>query len=438
MRDAVVKSVVPYSIAYDAGIESGDIIQKIDGKDIIDILDYKYLTSSDYYIVTVKKKEGETEEIEVYNDEFEEFGVEFVHQLIDEPKMCRNKCIFCFMDQLPPNMRSTMYFKDDDVRLSFLQGNYVTLTNLSDKDIERIISLKISPINVSVHVTDGETRKKMLNNRFADKVLDIMTAFAKGGIKMNAQIVLCRNVNDGVLLEKTITDLRKLYPAILSISIVPVGVSRHRAGLFKLESFDEKSSGDVIDLVTSYQKKFKKEIGTSLVYLADEFYIQAKRDLPPFSHYETFPQIENGVGLMTSFMKEFYDYIKTLEKSDKKIEPKTLVTSYIAYDYFVKFTNELKKIYKNLDVSVVKIRNDFFGEKITVTGLICGSDIINQLKGQKHHKKLVLCDVMIKDGTELFLDDTTISDVEKELDVKIMLTKNDGYDFTDCICDIDY
>ena len=250
MRDAVVKSVVPYSIAYDAGIESGDIIQKIDGKDIIDILDYKYLTSSDYYIVTVKKKEGETEEIEVYNDEFEEFGVEFVHQLIDEPKMCRNKCIFCFMDQLPPNMRSTMYFKDDDVRLSFLQGNYVTLTNLSDKDIERIIALKISPINVSVHVTDGETRKKMLNNRFADKVLDIMTAFAKGGIKMNAQIVLCRNVNDGVLLEKTITDLRKLYPAILSISIVPVGVSRHRAGLFKLESFDEKSSGGVIDLVT--------------------------------------------------------------------------------------------------------------------------------------------------------------------------------------------
>lgn len=438
MRDAVVKSVVPYSIAYDAGIESGDIIQKIDGKDIIDILDYKYLTSSDYYIVTVKKKEGETEEIEVYNDEFEEFGVEFVHQLIDEPKMCRNKCIFCFMDQLPPNMRSTMYFKDDDVRLSFLQGNYVTLTNLSDKDIERIISLKISPINVSVHVTDGETRKKMLNNRFADKVLDIMTAFAKGGIKMNAQIVLCRNVNDGVLLEKTITDLRKLYPAILSISIVPVGVSRHRDGLFKLESFDEKSSGDVIDLVTPYQKKFKKEIGTSLVYLADEFYIQAKRDLPPFSHYETFPQIENGVGLMTSFMKEFYDYIKTLEKSDKKIEPKTLVTSYIAYDYFVKFTNELKKIYKNLDVNVVKIRNDFFGEKITVTGLICGSDIINQLKVQKHHKKLVLCDVMIKDGTELFLDDTTISDVEKELDVKIMLTKNDGYDFTDCICDIDY
>lgn len=435
MRDAVVKSVAPLSIAEDAGIEVGDIIQKIDDKDIVDILDFKFLTSSEYYVVTVKKISGDIEEIEVYNDEYEEFGVEFEHQLIDEPKMCHNKCIFCFMDQLPKNMRSTMYFKDDDVRLSFLQGNYVTLTNLSNDDIKRITSLKISPINVSVHVTDGDVRKMMLNNRFADKVLDIMTEFAKNSIMMNCQIVLCKNINDGKLLEKSITDLRNLYPAVRSISIVPVGVSNHREGLFKLESFDEKSSGEVIDLVTPYQERFKKEIGTSLVYLADEFYIQANRKLPPFEHYEDFPQIENGVGLMASFEKEFYDCLEGLEKSDERFLQKTIVTSYIAYDYIVKYVNELKKIYKNLDVNVVKIKNNFFGEKITVTGLLCGCDIIEQLKNTAHFDKIVLCDVMIKDGTELFLDDTTISDVESELGVRVLLTKNDGYDFVDCICD---
>lgn len=435
MRDAKVKSVDLYSIAYEAGVEAGDIIVSVDDKPIKDILDFKFFTSSDYYVITIKKKNGDIEEIEIYNDDFEEFGVEFEHQLIDDAKMCRNKCIFCFMDQLPKNMRSTMYFKDDDVRLSFLQGNYVTLTNLSEEDIKRVIDLKISPINVSVHTTDGEVRKMMLGNRFADKVLEIMTRFAQSGISMNCQIVLCKNINDGKYLEKSITDLRALYPAVKSISIVPVGVSKHREGLFELESFDEKSSGEVIDLVTPYQEKFKKDIGTSLVYLADEFYIQARRQLPPFEHYEEFPQIENGVGLMASFEKEFYDYFSTLEKSDEKVIPKTIVTSYIAYDYITKYVNELKKIYTNLDVNVVKIKNDFFGEKITVTGLVCGSDIINQLKGTDYKKHIVLCDTMIKDGTELFLDDTTICDVEKALNVSVLLNKNDGYDFIDCILD---
>ena len=435
MKDAVVKSVVPYSIADEIGVEQGDIITKIDGKDILDILDFKFLSSSDYYVITIKKKNGDIEEIEIYNDDYEEFGVEFTHQLIDDAKTCRNKCIFCFMDQLPKNMRSTMYFKDDDIRLSFLQGNYVTLTNLNEEDIKRVIDLKISPINISVHVTDGEKRKMMLNNRFADKLMDIMKRFAKGGIMMNCQIVLCKGINDGKYLEKSICDLKDLYPQIGSISIVPVGISRHRDGLFKLESFDEKSSGEVIDLVTPYQKKFKEEIGTSLVYLADEFYIQAKRELPSFEHYEQFPQIENGVGLMACFEKEFYDALSQCKKSDEKFIPKTIVTSYIAYDYIVKYVDDLKKIYKNLDVNVVKIRNDFFGEKITVTGLICGSDIINQLSGKDYKKRLVICDVMIKDGTELFLDDTTITDVENKLNVSVMLSKNDGYDFIDCILD---
>lgn len=289
----------------------------VDRKKISDFIDFKYLTSNDYYVVTVEKKDGEVEEIEIYNDDFEPFGVEFENQLIDEPRECRNKCIFCFMDQLPPNMRATMHFKDDDVRLSFLQGNYVTLTNLNDKDIERIVRLKISPINVSVHTTDGELRKKMLNNRFADKILDIMHKFKDGGVRMNAQIVLCKGINDGKYLEKSICDLEELFPSLMSVSIVPVGISDYRKGLFPLEGFDEKTSGGVIDLVMPYQKKFKEKYGTSLVYLADEFYISAKRELPPYEHYETFPQIENGVGLMTCFEKEFYDAVKFFRRSEK-------------------------------------------------------------------------------------------------------------------------
>ena len=253
MGIAKVKSVIENSIAYDAYIEPGDVITMIDGKKICDFIDFKYLTSNDYYVVTVEKKDGEVEEIEIYNDDFEPFGVEFENQLIDEPRECRNKCIFCFMDQLPPNMRATMHFKDDDVRLSFLQGNYVTLTNLNDKDIERIVRLKISPINVSVHTTDGELRKKMLNNRFADKILDIMHKFKDGGVRMNAQIVLCKGINDGKYLEKSICDLEELFPSLMSVSIVPVGISDYRKGLFPLEGFDEKTSGGVIDLVMPYQ-----------------------------------------------------------------------------------------------------------------------------------------------------------------------------------------
>ena len=432
MGIAKVKSVIENSIAYDAYIEPGDVITMIDGKKICDFIDFKYLTSNDYYVVTVEKKDGEVEEIEIYNDDFEPFGVEFENQLIDEPRECRNKCIFCFMDQLPPNMRATMHFKDDDVRLSFLQGNYVTLTNLNDKDIERIVRLKISPINVSVHTTDGELRKKMLNNRFADKILDIMHKFKDGGVRMNAQIVLCKGINDGKYLEKSICDLEKLFPAIMSVSIVPVGVSAYRKGLFPLESFDEKTAGDVIDLVTPYQKRFKKKYGTSLVYLADEFYISAKRELPPYEHYETFPQIENGVGLMTCFEEEFYTAVEFFSPSGKMPVKKSLATSVIAYDYIKKFKDRADEI-QNTNCETFKIRNDFFGNKITVTGLLCGRDIINQLKGKISGEVLLLSDSMIKPGSDLFLDDYRICDVEKELNVKVVLVKNDGADLLDCL-----
>lgn len=432
MGVAKVKKVIENSIAYDAYIEKGDIIRKVDGKQIGDFLDFKYLTSNDYYVITVEKKNGDIEEIEIYNDYFETFGVEFENQLIDSPKECRNKCIFCFMDQLPPNMRDTMHFKDDDVRLSFLQGNYVTLTNLSEKDIERIIKLKISPINISVHTTDGKLRKKMLNNRFADKLLDIMKRFKEGGILMNCQIVLCKGINDKEHLIKTVYDLKNLFPNVLSVSIVPVGLTDYRDKLYKLEGFDKDSSKEVIDLITPIQEEFKKEIGTSLVYLADEFYINAKVNLPEFEHYEQFPQIENGVGLMASFEKEFYDALCEIEEKDVKCTKKTIATSFIAYDYINKFASDLSKKV-NINADVVKIQNNFFGNKITVTGLLCGRDIINELKGKDLGKMLLLSDAMIKDGSDLFLDDVTIGDVEKELNVKVVLVKCDGYDFLKCL-----
>lgn len=428
MAKAVVKSVDPGSIADDCGIEPGDAILTINGKEFVDILDFRYLTSDDYYVVEVEKTDGSIEEIEVENDLYEQFGCEFEKELIDEPMLCRNKCVFCFMDQLPPNMRKTMYFKDDDVRLSFLEGNYVTLTNLSEADIERICSLRVSPINVSVHVTDPALRCKMLNNRFAGELLKIMRRFADAGIIMNGQIVLCRNLNDGEYLTRTIMDLREFYPNIQSVSIVPVGLSAYREGLFELEPFDEKSSAEVITQVESISNRFLKEIGTRLVYLADEFYIKANMPLPSYDAYEDFPQIENGVGLMTTLEYEFDEALRCV---DVGLTPakKSIATSEIAYDYICSFVSKLKEVNKNADINVYKIKNNFFGGRITVTGLLCGCDIIEQLRGKDLGEYLVLSSSMFKSDSPVMLDDTTLSDIERELGVTVLVNDNSGEGF---------
>lgn len=434
MNPRVVKSVVPYSIAEECAIEKGDIIDKIDGNEIKDFLDFKFYTASDYYVLTVIKKDGEVEEIEVYNDDYEELGVEFENQLMDEPRRCKNNCIFCFMDQLPKDVRPTMVFKDDDVRLSFLQGNYVTLTNLTEEDIERIIRLKISPINVSVHATDPQVRHMMLKNPNAKKCLDIMKRFRDGGIYMNGQIVLCKGINDGEILEKTITDLEELYPYIKSISIVPVGLSRHREGLFPLKEFTSDDLSEVIDLVSPYQQEFLEKYGTSLVYLSDEFYIKSGRRLPSYEHYEDFPQIENGVGMAAVFIKEFNDCMDSDDEYDvTKVKKKTIVTSKIMHKILSDMIEKMEEKWGKLPVELVEITNNFFGENIIVTGLICGSDIVSQLKCRDLGEEILLCDNMIKGGTELFLDDYTVSMVEKELDTKVVLVANDGWDFVESV-----
>ncbi len=428
---AVVKTVFEGSIAEDALIETGDVILSVNGKDFRDILDFKYLTSDEKYTIEVLKKDGTTEEIEIYNDYFEPFGVEFENPLIDKPMLCKNKCIFCFMDQLPPNVRSTMLFKDDDVRLSFLQGNYVTLTNLTDDDISRICKLKVSPINVSVHVTDPERRVMMLKNPNAGKVMDIMKRFKEAGIIMNAQIVLCPEINDGEYLSRTITDLASLHPAINSVSIVPVGISKHREGLFRLKSFTPLTAKKVIDDVTKQQMAFKKALGTSLVYLADEFYILAGVPIPPYEHYEEFPQIENGVGLIAAFRDELDTELSFIDEySHLTPTPKTIATGCITYDFMLECVDKLKKVRPDVSVTVEKIRNDFFGNKITVTGLVCGSDIIAQLKDKiDKNSVLLIADTMLKSDSDVFLDDTTLDDVRSALGVKVEKTPCTGMGF---------
>ena len=426
---AIISFVEKGSIAHDAGLNKGDIIQSVNGKKFCDILDFKYMTSDEYYTLEVLKKDGTEEIIEIYNDYYETLGVEFENALIDKPMLCKNKCIFCFMDQLPPNVRKTMLFKDDDVRLSFLQGNYVTLTNLCEDDIQRICSLRISPINVSVHVTDGAKRIEMLKNPNAANVVDIMTKFADAGIIMNAQIVLCKGVNDGKYLTKSILDLSNLYPSVRSVSIVPVGITKYRQNLTELQGFDAISSKEVIDIVTPYQEKFKKDLGTSLVYLADEFYINANYPIPDYNHYEDFPQIENGVGLIASLRDEIDIELIYLKDTSCTPIPKTIATSHIAYDFICECVAKIKEKVPSLNVDIYKIKNEFFGDKITVTGLVCGNDIIKQLKGKFKNDILLLSESMFKSDEDIFLDDCTLEKVETELGVTVVKTPNNGYDF---------
>ena len=428
MADAVVKSVDPFSIAEDCGIEKGDTILKVNNKEFTDVLDFRFLTSDEYYTIEVKKEDGSVEEIEVYNDLYEQFGCEFENSLMDKPKTCTNKCIFCFMDQLPKDMRSTMYFKDDDVRLSFLEGNYVTLTNLSDNDVERICSLKVSPVNVSVHTTDADLRCKMLNNRFAGKLISTMKRFADAGITMNAQIVLCKGINDGKVLKQSLFDLSQLFPHIRSISVVPVGLTEYREGLYPLESFEREDCARVIDEVAHISEEFLLKYGTRLVYLADEFYIKAQRPLPPFEYYEDFPQIENGVGLMTTLSYEIDEELNNKRDNVTSCK-KTIATSEIAYDYICSFVDRVKERFPKLDVNIYKIKNNFFGGKITVTGLICGSDIINQLKDKQLGEELLLSESMFKSDCDILLDDVTKEDIENALGIKVRIVSNTGYDF---------
>lgn len=431
---AKIKSVIKNSIADEIELEPGDCILKINDTEIKDVLDYRFFTADDFYVLEVLKKDGNREIIEVESG-YEDLGVEFENSLMDNAMHCKNKCVFCFIDQLPRGMRKSLYFKDDDARLSFLQGNYITLTNLTENDIERIIKMRISPVNVSVHTTDPDLRRFMLKNKNAGKLYGIMQRFYENKITMNCQIVLCPNINDKENLKKTVYDLAALHPYVHSVSIVPVGRSAHRERLCKLEGFNKESAAEVIKEAQKWQNEFLKEKGSRIIYLSDEFYIMAGEKMPEEEEYEGYAQIENGVGLITSMKREFDFAIKQIEKCEKKRHV-SIATGEIAYDFIKSLTDTLHEKFENFSCSVYKIKNNFFGGDVSVTGLICGVDLIEQLKEKDLGEELCISESMLRDGDDVFLDDYTLDEVCEKLNTKIVCVENDGYDFVYKMLDI--
>ncbi|MCD8049470.1 MAG: DUF512 domain-containing protein [Clostridia bacterium] len=430
-RKNVIARVQKGSIAEELGLEAGDAILKINGTDVVDILDYRFLMSDEEIVLTVETKQGEIVEAEFEKEVYDDIGIEFESGLIDGAKSCANRCIFCFIDQMPKGMRESLYFKDDDTRLSFFQGNYVTLTNLSRKDIDRLIKMRVSPINVSVHATNPALRIKMLKNKNAGNITERMRLFAENNIIMNAQIVLCPTFNDGDELERTFSDLLDIGECIRSVSVVPIGKTKYRDGLCEIPSVSKSGAGEVIDCVEKWQKRALKKTGSRIFYASDEFYLKAERELPMADEYEDFPQIENGVGLIADMEESFYRAAEETEGGGA--HHVSIATGAAAYKFIKSIAKFAEKKYNGLKVEVYEIKNNFFGEEITVAGLLCGCDIIEQLKGRELGERLIISKSMLRDNTNVLLDDVTTDDIEKALEVEVFPIENDGYEFIDAI-----
>ncbi|WP_244269480.1 DUF512 domain-containing protein [Natronincola ferrireducens] len=430
----IISKVYPDSIAEEVGIEVGDILLTINGEPIEDIIEYKFYLGDEYLEVEIEKPDGEQWIIEIDKDYDEDLGMEFENPIIDQARSCKNKCMFCFIDQLPKNMRKSLYFKDDDSRLSFLHGNYITLTNMKDEDIDKIIQYRISPINISVHTTNGELRKKMLNNPKAGNILDTLKKLAKNNIEMNCQIVLCHCINDGKELDKTIKDLGNLSDAVNSVAVVPVGLTRYREKLYHLEPFNEETSKNTIEQVEKWQKLFYKTLKRKFVYLSDEFYLLADRAFPAYQDYDGFPQLENGVGMVVKFKEEFYSHLDGLEnlrfEGPRKV---TILTGTLVYKEIQQMCDDLMDKVNNLMIQVIPIKNEYFGGQVSVTGLITATDILKTLKGKDLGENIYIPESMLKSGEEVFLDDMTVEDIEKQLNTKIHICQVKGSDLIDRI-----
>lgn len=423
----IIENIIKDSIADELELEVGDEILSINGENIKDIIDYKYLISDEHIELEIKKLNGELISFEIEKDFYEDLGIEFSNPLIDEAKRCSNNCVFCFIDQLPPNMRQTLYFKDDDSRLSFLQGNFITLTNMKEEDIERIIKYRISPINVSVHTTNPELRKKMLRNINASKIMDILKRFDEAHIEVNCQIVCIPDINDKEELDRTVRDLYELKNSVSSLAIVPVGITKYRENLPDLKPFDRQRSIEIIEQVHKLQKEFLEKSNTRFVFLGDEFYILAGMDIPEDEEYEGYPQIENGVGLVRNFSEEINEELKNYQISNNEGEV-TLVTGTLAKEFMEDIKSRVLKKLPNYKINVRAIENDFFGRTITVAGLVTGIDIIKQVD-KMDYKNLMIPDCMLRANTDYFLDDTTLGELENKLNRKVFVTKVDGKDF---------
>ena len=427
-----ISSVDKHSPAEKCGIRSGDMLLSINGNEIEDVLDFRfYMTEKRLNIVF--ERDGQTlKALLKKRGEYDETGMEFETYLMDKQHSCKNKCIFCFIDQLPKGLRPSLYFKDDDSRLSFLFGNYITLTNLTEHEIERVIKMHISPVNISVHTTNPELRCKMMKNRFAGEALSALYRFAQAGIKLNTQLVLCPGYNDGKELEKTLEDLGALYPAVQSICAVPVGLTKYREGLEPLEPFNRETAGAVVDIMERFGDEFLKKHGTRLCFPSDEFYLTSGREIPDSSFYEDFLQIENGVGMWASLRD---DYLAALEdaEADGKKRSFSIATASLAAPLMEFLMKKTAEKFPGLDYKIYTIRNDFFGEKITVAGLLTGQDIISQLKGWDLKGRLLLPPGVLRSEGDLFLDDTHIDDLQKAVGVPADCVPGDGYELCDFI-----
>ncbi|MCH5272172.1 MAG: DUF512 domain-containing protein [Lachnospiraceae bacterium] len=420
-----IKEVVPGSIAESLEIEAGDVLLSVNEKPVRDIFDYRYLSEDEQVTLLIRKSYGEEWELEIEKDAMEDLGLVFEEGLMDSYRSCRNKCVFCFIDQMPEGMRETLYFKDDDARLSFLQGNYITLTNLSEEDMERILFYKLSPINISVHTTNPKLRCKMLNNRFAGDALKKMKRFYDAGIMMNGQIVLCKGYNDGKELERTIQDLTAYLPFMQSVSVVPVGMTKYRKGLAALEPFEKEDSIRVLEIISKWQKIIYERYGTRMIHASDEWYSLAELPFPAEEAYEGYPQIENGVGMVRSLVEEVDAFLAECKGDDRKRKI-TLATGVLAAPVIREQVEKIKKKYPQIEAEVVAVVNRFFGERITVAGLLTGTDIIEQLKGKELGECLLLPDVLLKSGEDILLDDLHISDIEKALQTRVRIVKSEG------------
>ncbi len=426
-HEHIVRRVEPGSIADELGIEAGDRLLAINGNEIEDIFDYQFYVEDEEILLLVEKPDGEEWELEIEKDADEQLGIEFGSGLMDEYRSCRNKCIFCFIDQMPEGMRDTLYFKDDDSRLSFLQGNYVTLTNMSDHDIDRIIRYRLEPINISFQTTNPELRCRMLHNRFAGDALKKVDQLFQGGIEMNGQIVLCKGINDGEELERSIRDLSGYLPLLKSVSVVPVGLTRYREGLYPLEPFTKEDARQVLSVIHRWQEKLYDKYGLHFIHAGDEWYLLAEEEIPEEERYDGYLQLENGVGMLRLLQNEFEEGYRGLEGSNqaRKI---SVATGRLAYPYLCEFAGRIREKYPNLEIRVYAVRNDFFGERITVSGLVTAQDLIAQLKGEDLGSRLLIPCSMLKADEDVFLDDYTVKEVSEALQVPVDIVKSSGQD----------
>ena len=424
----VIAIVQDGSIAQELELVPGDILLTVNGQPVEDIFDYRYLMNEEFVVLEVEKANGEIWELEVEKEYEEDLGITFEKDLMDDYRSCSNHCIFCFIDQMPPGMRDTLYFKDDDSRLSFLQGNYVTLTNMSDHDIERIIRYRLEPINISFQTTNPQLRCKMLHNRFAGDALKKVDRLFEGGIEMNGQIVLCKGENDGAELERSIKDLTAYIPLLRSVSVVPVGLTKFRDGLYHLEPFTKEDAKEVLSVIHKWQDRIYEQYGIHFIHAGDEWYLLAGQEVPEEERYDGYLQLENGVGMLRLLFEEFTEGYKSLT-GDERQEELSIATGKLAYPYISAMAEKIEEKFPNLEIHVFSIRNDFFGERITVSGLITAQDLTAQLKGERLGSRLLIPCNMLKTDEDVFLDDFTVRQVSDALQVPIDIVKSSGLDF---------